>query len=105
MRHGSLQEYYVYILASSARTLYIGVTNHSVRRVFEHKQGQGGGFTSRYNVNKLVYHESTTDVLSAITREKELKGWRRNKKLALVESTNPEWKDLALRWYDDALSA
>ena len=102
MRHRPSQEYYVYIMASSARTIYIGVTNDLVRRVFEHKQGQGGGFTRRYNVNKLVYHESTTDILSAITREKELKGWRRNKKLALVESINPEWKDLALRWYDDA---
>ncbi len=102
MRHGSSQEYYVYIMASSARTLYIGVTNDLVRRVFEHKQGQGGGFTSRYNVKKLVYHEPTTDVLSVITREKELKGWRRNKKVALVASINPEWRDLALRWYDDA---
>lgn len=94
-----MRGYYVYIMASSRRTLYIGVTNDLERRVMEHKQGQSNGFTSKYNVTKLVYHESTSDVRAAIEREKELKGWRRGKKVALVESMNPEWKDLALRWY------
>ena len=93
------RQYYVYIMASSGRTLYVGVTNNLERRVMEHKQGQSGGFTSKYSVTKLVYHESTSDVRAAIEREKELKGWRRGKKVALVESVNPEWKDLALRWY------
>ena len=94
-----MREYYVYIMASSRRTLYIGVTNDLERRVMEHKQGQSNGFTSKYNVTKLVYHESTSDVRAALEREKELKWWRRGKKVALVESMNPEWKDLALRWY------
>jgi putative endonuclease len=75
------------------------VTNDLERRVFEHKQGHPEGFTSKYHVTKLVYHDSTSDVGSAIAREKELKGWRRSKKVALVESVNPEWRDLALRWY------
>ena len=94
-----MRQYYVYIMASSGRTLYDGVTNNLERRVMEHKQGQSGGFTSKYSVNKLVHHESTSDVRAAIEPEKELKGWRRGKKVALVESVNPEWKDLALRWY------
>ena len=95
----TMPEYYVYIMASSGRTLYVGVTNNLERRVMEHKQAHAGGFTSKYSVTKLVYHESTSDVGAAITREKELKGWRRAKKFALVESSNPEWKDLALKWY------
>ena len=94
-----MRQYYIYRMASRARTLYVGVTNDLERRVFEHKQGQPGGFTGKYNVTKLVYHEPTSDVSSAIAREKELKGWRRSKKVALVESVNSEWKDLALRWY------
>ena len=94
-----MRQYYVYIMASSGRTLYVGVTNDLERRVMEHKKGQSGGFTSKYSVTKLVYQESTSDVRAAIEREKELKGWRRSKKVALVESVNPEWKDLALRWY------
>jgi len=94
-----VRQYYVYIMANPARTLYIGVNNDLERQVFEHKQGLTGGFTSKYSVSKLVYHEPTSDVGSAVIREKELKGWRRNKKVALAESVNPEWKDLALRWY------
>ncbi len=100
-----MRQYHVYILASRAKTLYIGVTNDLVRRVFEHKQGSTDSFTGRYNVTKLVYYETTSDVGSAIAREKQLKGWRRSKKVALVESENPEWKDLALRWYSSAPSA
>ena len=95
-----MREYYVYIMASSARTLYVGVTNDLVRRVYEHKQGTGAGFTTKYKITRLVYHDATTDIQAAISREKQLKAWRRSKKVELVESVNPEWKDLSLRWYD-----
>ncbi len=98
-----MREYHVYIMASSARTLYVGVTNDLVRRVYEHKQGTGAGFTAKYKITKLVHHEATTDVHAAISREKQLKAWRRSKKVGLVESVNPEWKDLSLRWYDSTL--
>ena len=90
-------------MASRARTLYVGVTNDLERRVFDHKQGNIEGFTARYKVTKLVHYEATSDVHAAIEREKQLKGWRRSKKVALVETDNPEWKDLALRWYDSTL--
>ena len=95
-----MHQYYVYIMASRGRTLYVGVTNDLERRVFEHKEGLTASFTAKYNISKLVYFEDTNDVRSAIEREKQLKGWRRSKKVALVESANPEWKDLSLRWYD-----
>ena len=94
-----MDQYYVYIMASRGRTLYIGVTNDLERRVLEHKEGRNQGFTARYSVSKLVYYDSTTDIRSAIAREKELKGWRRSKKVELVESVNPEWKELAREWY------
>ena len=90
----------MYIMASSGRTLYVGVTNDLVRRVYEHKHGTVAGFTSKYKITKLVHHEATTDIQAAISREKQLKAWRRSKKVGLVESVNPEWKDLSLRWYD-----
>jgi len=86
---------YVYIMANRARTLYIGVTNDIARRVNEHKSKLNPGFTARYNIMKLVYVESFSDIRDAIAREKQLKGWRRNKKVSLIESTNPEWVDLA----------
>ena len=86
--------YYVYILASRKRVLYVGVTNDLVRRVSEHKQGALPGFTRRYNVDRLVYFEHTHDVSGALAREKEVKGWVRARKIALVESQNPEWRDL-----------
>ena len=88
--------YYVYILASDRNaTLYIGVTNDLQKRVPEHKTGTTGGFTDKYKVHKLVYYESTSDIESAIRREKQLKEWRRQWKMTLIESKNPEWKDLA----------
>lgn len=90
--------YYVYILASPSRTIYIGVTNNLERRVYEHAQKLIPGFTSRYNVSRLVYFEETPDVYAAISREKQLKGWRRARKLALIEKSNPEWRDLCLDW-------
>ncbi len=86
--------YYVYILSSLSRTLYTGVTNDLDRRVFEHKQGEPGSFTARYHVNRLVYFEDFADVRFAIDREKEIKKMTRKQKIKLIESMNPEWKDL-----------
>ena len=82
-------------MANRIRTLYIGVTNDIARRVNEHKSKLNPGFTARYNIMKLVYVESFSDIRDAIGREKQLKGWRRGKKLKLIESMNPEWRDLA----------
>ena len=87
--------YYVYILTNwSNKVLYIGVTNNLERRLYEHKNKLIKGFTEKYNVNKLVYYDSTTDVKAAIEREKQIKGWTRLKKSNLIESINPYWKDL-----------
>ena len=88
--------YYVYILASATNyTVYIGVTNDLLRRVYEHREHlDPDSFPSRYNVHKLVYFEQTNDIKTALEREKQLKGWRRSKKNALIETMNPEWKDL-----------
>ncbi|RJO62413.1 MAG: GIY-YIG nuclease family protein [Dehalococcoidia bacterium] len=88
-------QYYTYILTSRANTvLYTGVTNDLKRRVWEHKERFVAGFTHRYNVDKLVYYEACEDVTSAIAREKQLKGWLRRRKVALIESQNPDWHDL-----------
>ena len=90
------KQYYVYIMANKYNTvLYTGVTNNLTRRVYEHKNGQGGGFTSKYNVNKLVFYEVTSDVKAAIAREKQIKAGSRAKKLKLIEEMNPEWQDLS----------
>lgn len=89
-----MRNYAVYILASRSRVLYVGVTNDLVRRVWEHRNASVPGFTQRYRVHRLVYFEHTTDVLAAIAREKQIKGWRRDKKVALIESSNAEWRDL-----------
>ena len=88
--------YYVYILASATNyTLYIGVTGDLIRRVYQHKNNlDPDSFTAKYAVHKLVYFEQTNDVRSALEREKQLKGWRRSKKNALIEAMNPQWKDL-----------
>ena len=91
--------YYVYIMTNkSDRVMYIGVTNNLERRIYEHKQELIDGFTKRYHVHKLVYYEVTSDVRAAIEREKILKGWLRARKNALVESMNPEWRDLSDDW-------
>jgi len=88
--------YYVYILTNwSNNVLYTGVTNDLERRLYEHKNKMVKGFTEKYNVNKLVYFESTTDVRSAIRKEKQIKGWLRSKKIDLIEDLNPRWKDLS----------
>ena len=87
--------FYVYLLASGKHgTLYIGVTNDLVRRVYEHKQKLVAGFTSRYGVNRLVWYEVYDDPTNAITREKELKKWRRDWKIRLIGESNPDWVDL-----------
>lgn len=98
-RSGRPQCFYVYMLASKSRVLYIGVTNGLAKRVWQHKFGDVDGFTKKYKVTRLVHWESFDDVRNAIDREKELKGWTRVKKMALVEATNPKWKDLAEDWY------
>ena len=88
--------YWVYILANwDHSVLYVGVTNDLTRRLYEHKNGLHEGFTKKYRVTNLVYFEQTGDVNAAIAREKQLKGWRREKKDALVEQMNPEWNDLS----------
>ena len=89
--------YYVYILTSNnGRAMYIGFSNNLERRIQEHKSGLIEGFTKKYNVHRLVYYEYFEDASAAIAREKELKGWKRERKNALVESVNPEWKEILL---------
>jgi len=95
--------FYVYILQSSSRRcLYIGMTNNLHRRVFQHKTHEFSGFTEQYDATRLVYWESFDDVRKAINREKQLKGWRREKKVWLIGRFNPERKDLAAEWYATA---
>ncbi len=96
----AIKRYYVYILASLSGTLSIGITDNLERRMVEHKEGLIPGFTKQYGVNRLVYFELYSDVRNAIRREKQLKGWRREKKITLIRSTNPSWKDLARAWYE-----
>lgn len=92
-------EYYVYILTNwNNKVMYTGVTNHLERRLYEHKNGLTKGFTKKYNVHKLVWFDTTSDIYSAIQKEKQIKGWTRAKKNALVQETNPEWKDLSEHW-------
>ena len=93
------RSYCVYIMGSSSGTLYIGFTGNLHRRVFQHKFHQMEGFTNRYDVERLLYWASFDDVHKAIGREKQLKGWSRKKKIALIESRNPQWLDLAKGWY------
>jgi putative endonuclease len=91
-----VRDYFVYIMTNAARTLYTGVTNDLERRVYEHKNGIGSRFTSRYKLTRLVYFESTSDVLAAIEREKQIKGWVRRRKVELISTLNPEWRDLSV---------
>ncbi|MDR3738623.1 MAG: GIY-YIG nuclease family protein [Terracidiphilus sp.] len=97
MHEGS---YFTYIVASRSHTLYIGMTNDLEKRVFEHKWKEYEGFSARYNCDRLVWSEHFQDVRLAIAREKQLKGWRRSKKIALIEAVNPTWVDLSREWYD-----
>ncbi|MBU2473020.1 MAG: GIY-YIG nuclease family protein [Patescibacteria group bacterium] len=92
--------YFVYVLASKKNgTLYIGITDDLIKRVYEHKNNLVDSFTKKYNVHQLVYYETTNDIQSAIIREKQLKKWNRKWKLELIEKENPEWEDL----YDDLI--
>lgn len=91
--------YCAYIMGSLSGTLYIGITGNLHKRVFEHKFHRIEGFTDKYQVERLLYWESFDDVHRAIAREKQLKGWRRAKKIALIEALNPQWVDLAREWY------
>ena len=92
------QQYYVYIMTNKSGTLYVGVTNNLERRIYEHHHHLADGFTKKYNITKLVYYEETRDINAAITREEQIKGWLRKKKISLIESVNPEWKDLTESW-------
>ncbi len=96
-----MKRYFVYIMSSLTGTLYTGMTNNLERRVFEHKQKSFPGFSTKYNVTRLAYYEETDDVQAAIAREKEIKGWRRSKKIDLIKRVNPKWEDLAADWFDD----
>jgi putative endonuclease len=93
-----MKNYYVYIMANRSRTLDTGVTNNLERRVYEHKNRVIPGFTSRYNITRLVYYEVFSDIRDAIAREKQIKGWLRAKKIALIEAVNPQWDDLSEEW-------
>ena len=89
-----MADYYVYIMTNRAHVLYIGITNDLARRVAEHKKSAFPGFTQKYHLTRLVFFERFEDVRDAIAREKQLKGWRREKKINLIESFNPKWSDL-----------
>jgi putative endonuclease len=93
-----MKHYYVYIMTNRSKTLYTGVTNNLQRRVYEHKHHLVAGFTSRYHITRLVYFEETSDVNAVIAREKHIKGWLRARKVALIESLNPDWRDLSEEW-------
>jgi len=96
------REYFVYMLSSRSGTLYTGVTNDLIRRIWQHKQGTNDGFTKRYRINRLVWFESGSDVGAAIEREKQIKSWRREKKVALIVTDNPAWDDLSAGWFETA---
>jgi len=91
--------YFVYIMSNESKMLYVGVTNDVTGRSFEHKSKSTPGFTKKYNLHKLVYFEEFANIPAAIAREKQIKGWLRSKKVALVNSRNPQWKDLAETYY------
>jgi putative endonuclease len=97
-----MRHYYVYIITNRYATLYTGVTNDLERRMYEHKQRSKPGFASKYNCTRLLYYEETNDVSVAIAREKQIKGWLRAKKAALIESVNPNWRDLSADWFGTA---
>jgi putative endonuclease len=95
--------YYVYIMSSNSRVLYIGVTGFLMARVLRHKAGEGGAFTAKYRVHRLVYFHAFQNVGDAISRETEIKAWRREKKVALIREGNPTWEDLAAGWGEPAI--
>lgn len=93
------QFFYVYIMASRSRVIYIGVCRSLHKRVWQHEEGEIEGFTKKYKCHRLVHFEQFVNVNNAIAREKEIKGWRREKKVKLIEAENPTWEDLAEEWY------
>ena len=97
-----MKTFHVYIMASKTGTLYVGLTSNIKKRVWEHKNHVVPGFSDRYKTDRLLYYETIGDSLSAIGREKQIKNWRREKKIKLVESVNPQWVDLAYDWYDQS---
>ena len=94
------KNYYVYILSNEYGGLYVGVTNNLTRRIWEHKEEIADGYTKRFHIHRLVYFEETNDVLIAIEREKQIKGWRREKKLALIIKHNLKYEDLSKDWFE-----
>jgi putative endonuclease len=96
-----MKQYYIYIMTNRSQTLYTGVTSDLAGRVYQHKDGTGSMFTSKYKINRLVYYEEFSDIEEAIAREKQIKGWVRRKKIDLIESTNPRWDNLSSEWYED----
>jgi putative endonuclease len=95
-----MKEYYVYIMSNKSHTLYTGITNDLVRRVYQHKHKSIEGFTKRYNITQLVFFESTDNVSMAIAREKQIKGMLKSRKMKLITTLNPQWKDLSEGWFD-----
>ena len=93
-----MNSYYVYIMTNRSGTLYVGVTKNLIRRIYEHKKKLVDGFTKKYNINRLVYFEETSDVNSAIAREKQIKGWIRKKKIELIKKNNLKFRDLSEGW-------
>jgi putative endonuclease len=98
-----MRTYYVYMLASPSGVPYTGVTNNIQRRIVEHRRKLIAGFTRKYNVTKLVHYEVFGEIRSAIAREKQIKAWTRQKRVALIESQNPKWADLTADWFPDPL--
>jgi len=96
----SAKTYFVYIMSNRSKTLYAGVTNSLIRRVREHKMGTGSCFAAKYRLDRLVYFERFEDIRNAIEREKKIKGWLGVKKIAMIVSVNPAWRDLSLEWYE-----
>lgn len=86
-------------MSNKSKTLYTGVTSNLIKRVYEHKHKLVDGFTNKYNITRLVYYEETNNVMSAISREKQIKGWLRKKKIELIKTLNPKWQDLCEGWY------
>ena len=104
--HTAHRSYWVYVLTNKPKgTLYVGVTNSLETRIWQHKSKAIEGFSKRYGLDRLVYFEEFRDVNRAIAREKELKGWLRVKKIALVEAGNPAWRDLSAGWYGEKMDS
>lgn len=96
-----MKHYYIYIVSNKSRRLYTGITSNLKKRVFEHKNKLLDGFTARYNFDMLIHYEVFSQVANAITREKQIKSWSREKKLRLILAENPDWQDLSLEWEED----